>query len=109
MKRAATGDYNPAPAGVGTAWSHNFLNQSAAPAVLGFRSKVTSLSNLLCLHPSVKGVKSWPPACRALAPTQLSQPGQVRSAHALLPATLCEKLCVYFRNTHSESVIWQGV
>ncbi|KAK9837431.1 hypothetical protein WJX81_001944 [Elliptochloris bilobata] len=27
MKRAAAGEYNPAPAGVGTAWSHNFLNQ----------------------------------------------------------------------------------
>lgn len=39
MKRAATGDYNPAPAGVGTAWSHNFLNQSAVPALLGLWSR----------------------------------------------------------------------
>lgn len=27
---AASGEYNPAPAGVGNAWSHNFLNQSAS-------------------------------------------------------------------------------
>ena len=54
MKRAATGEYNPAPAGVGTAWSHNFLNQSVAPALLG-PWLILFLAALLCFAHLCRG------------------------------------------------------